>query len=94
MEDANRLVLLVKDIPCKINLIQYNPHSGAAFLPTSEEQMLIFRDIIAKSGIVIAIRHSRGDDQMAACGQLGSVGLDQAPKIKVPPRFQSALANY
>jgi 23S rRNA (adenine2503-C2)-methyltransferase len=55
--------------------------------------MLMFRDVIANSGIVVAIRHSRGDDQMAACGQLGSVGLEQAPKLRVPSQFQSALAK-
>lgn len=92
-EDANRLIDLVKEIPCKINLITFNPHSGASFIPTPEQQMLHFRDIIANAGLVVAIRHSRGDDQMAACGQLGKVGLEQAPKLRVPAQFKAALAH-
>eukprot|EP00250_Pteridium_aquilinum_P012447 c20732_g1_i1 orf=252-1487(-) len=93
VEDANRLIGLVRDIPCKINLITFNPHAGASFIPTPEQQMLQFRDIIANAGLVVAIRHSRGDDQMAACGQLGKVGLEQAPKLRVPAQFQAALAH-
>ncbi|KAI5080586.1 hypothetical protein GOP47_0003769 [Adiantum capillus-veneris] len=93
MEDAHRLIELVKDIPCKINLITFNPHAGASFLPTPEQQTLQFRDIIANAGLVVAIRHSRGDDQMAACGQLGKVGFEQAPKLRVPPRFEAALTR-
>lgn len=91
-EDAHRLVELVKGIPSKINLISFNPHIGASFVPSSEEQMLIFRDIIASSGLTVAIRHSRGNDQMAACGQLGKLGCEQAPRLRVPDQFQAALA--
>ncbi|KAH7284385.1 hypothetical protein KP509_34G052300 [Ceratopteris richardii] len=93
VEDAHRLIQLVRDIPCKINLITFNPHTEAAFIPTSEQKMLHFRDIIANAGLVVAIRHSRGDDQMAACGQLGQLGLDRAPKLKVPRQFQSVLTQ-
>eukprot|EP00249_Psilotum_nudum_P007768 c20808_g1_i1 orf=514-1815(-) len=93
LEDAVRLVALVKGIPCKINLVTFNPHAGSIFLPSPKEKMLAFRDIIAASGLVVFIRQSRGDDQMAACGQLGKLGSDQAPRLKIPPKFQTALQH-
>lgn len=93
VEDAHRLVMLVKDIPCKVNLISFNAHIGSPFRPSSKEQMLAFMDIIARSGLVVSIRHSRGDDQMAACGQLGKVGCEQAPRLRIPSRFQAAVAH-
>ncbi|GER54830.1 dual-specificity RNA methyltransferase RlmN, partial [Striga asiatica] len=91
VEDAKRLINLVQGIPCKINLISFNPHCGSHFRPTKEEKMIEFRNILAQSGCVVLLRSSRGDDQMAACGQLGKPGEIQAPLLKVPPKFRVAL---
>ncbi|OVA07602.1 Ribosomal RNA large subunit methyltransferase RlmN/Cfr [Macleaya cordata] len=91
IEDAKRLVDLVQDIPCKINLITFNPHHGSPFKPTSEEKMIEFRNALAEAGCVVFLRPSRGDDQMAACGQLGKPGEIQAPRLRVPARFQMAV---
>ncbi|KAK6160192.1 hypothetical protein DH2020_003573 [Rehmannia glutinosa] len=91
IEDAKRLINLVQGIPCKINLISFNPHSGSQFKPTREEKMIEFRNILAEAGIVVFLRFSRGDDQMAACGQLGKPGEIQAPLLKVPAKFRVAL---
>ncbi|PIN13019.1 23S rRNA (adenine(2503)-C(2))-methyltransferase [Handroanthus impetiginosus] len=93
IEDAKRLIDLVQGIPCKINLISFNPHSGSLFKPTSEEKMIEFRNILAEAGCIVFLRLSRGDDQMAACGQLGKPGEIQAPLLKVPPKFQVALGG-
>ncbi|KAL0924535.1 hypothetical protein M5K25_005372 [Dendrobium thyrsiflorum] len=71
IEDARRLIELVREIPCKINLISFNPHRGSMFKPTSEDKMIEFRNVLAEAGCVVFLRLSRGDDQMAACGQLG-----------------------
>ncbi|KAF3786447.1 Dual-specificity RNA methyltransferase [Nymphaea thermarum] len=90
IEDARRLITLVQGIPCKINLISFNPHSGSKFLPTSEERMIEFRNVLAAGGSVAFLRLSRGDDQMAACGQLGKPGGVQPPRLKPPARFQVA----
>ncbi|KAG6549465.1 hypothetical protein Mapa_009001 [Marchantia paleacea] len=92
LEDAHRLVELVRGISCKINLICFNPHSESGFRPSSMEQMFLFRDVVAISGTVVHIRRSRGDDQMAACGQLGSLGSQQAPRMRVPEQFLGAVA--
>ncbi|GJY29338.1 ribosomal RNA large subunit methyltransferase [Tanacetum coccineum] len=91
IDDAKRIINLVKGIPCKINLITFNPHSGSNFQPTTNEKMVEFRNTLAEGGCVVLIRPSRGDDQMAACGQLGNPGEFQAPLFKVPPRFQASL---
>ncbi|KAH6809575.1 Radical SAM superfamily protein [Perilla frutescens var. frutescens] len=91
IEDAKRLINLVQGIPCKINLITFNPHCGSNFKPTKDEKMIEFRNIVAEAGCVVFLRPSRGDDQMAACGQLGKPGEIQVPLLKVPPKFQDVL---
>ncbi|CBI14897.3 hypothetical protein VitviT2T_026513 [Vitis vinifera] len=91
LEDARRLIDLVQGIPCKVNLISFNPHCGSQFKPTSEEKIIEFRNILAEAGCIVFLRPSRGDDQMAACGQLGKPGQVQAPLLQVPAKFQSAL---
>ncbi|KAL2903266.1 Dual-specificity RNA methyltransferase RlmN [Bienertia sinuspersici] len=91
MEDAKRLIDLVKDIPCKINLIQFNPYDGSLFKPTIDEKMIEFRNALAAGGCTVFLRMSRGDDQMAACGQLGKPGNFQAPLLRVPPQFEKVL---
>ncbi|KAL0545300.1 hypothetical protein IC582_015178 [Cucumis melo] len=91
IEDAKRIVDLVQGIPCKINLISFNPHCGSQFRPTCKEKMIGFRNVLAESGLTVFLRLSRGDDQMAACGQLGKPGIVQAPLLRVPDRFQMAM---
>ncbi|GMN41626.1 hypothetical protein TIFTF001_010841 [Ficus carica] len=91
IEDARRLVELVQGIPCKINLISFNPHSGSQFRPTSEKKIIEFRNRLAEAGCVVFLRLSRGDDQMAACGQLGKPGALQAPVLRVPEKFRTAM---
>ncbi|KAM7464616.1 hypothetical protein LguiA_032737 [Lonicera macranthoides] len=91
IEDAKRLVDLVRGIPCKINLISFNPHHGSLFKPTKDEKMIDFRNFLAKAGCIVLMRPSRGDDQMAACGQLGMPGEVQAPLLRVPSQFQALV---
>lgn len=91
IEDAKRLIDLVLGIPCKINLISFNPHCGSRFKPTEEDKMIQFRNVLAEAGCIVFLRWSRGDDQMAACGQLGKPGEIQAPLLRVPAQFQAAL---
>ena len=71
-EDAHRLVSLIKGIPAKINLIPFNEWPGAPYKRSSNNRIRAFADIIYKAGYASPIRKPRGEDIMAACGQLKS----------------------
>ncbi|CAI5520863.1 unnamed protein product [Closterium sp. Naga37s-1] len=73
LEDARRLVTLTAGIACKINLIVFNPHPGTALQPSPLPRVLAFQHELVQGGRKAYLRHSRGDDEMAACGQLGQV---------------------
>ena len=71
-EDARRLVKLIEGIPAKINLIPFNEWPGAPYERSSNNRIRAFADIIYKAGYASPIRTPRGEDIMAACGQLKS----------------------
>ena len=71
-EDARRLVQLIKGIPAKINLIPFNEWPGAPYERSDWARIEAFADIIYKAGYASPIRTPRGEDIMAACGQLKS----------------------
>ena len=71
-EDAHRLIELIRGIPAKINLIPFNEWPGAPYKRSSNNRIHAFADIIYKAGYASPIRTPRGDDIMAACGQLKS----------------------
>ena len=71
-EDARRLVKLIRGIPAKINLIPFNEWPGAPYKRSSWERIEKFADIVYKAGYASPIRTPRGEDIMAACGQLKS----------------------
>lgn len=71
-EDARRLVKLIRGIPAKINLIPFNEWPGAPYKRSSWDRIEAFADIIYKAGYASPIRTPRGEDIMAACGQLKS----------------------
>ena len=71
-EDAHRLVELIKGIPAKINLIPFNEWPGAPYKRSSGNRIHAFADIIYKAGYASPVRKPRGEDIMAACGQLKS----------------------
>ena len=70
--DARRLVQLIKGIPAKINLIPFNEWPGAPYERSDWSRIEAFADIIYKAGYASPIRTPRGEDIMAACGQLKS----------------------
>ena len=55
----------------------YNPHNGAPFQRTPPETTAAFRDTVRRAKIVCTVRESKGDDEMAACGQLGGEQMAQ-----------------
>jgi 23S rRNA (adenine2503-C2)-methyltransferase len=70
--DARRLVKLISGIPAKINLIPFNEWPGAPYQRSDWSRIESFADIIYKAGYASPIRTPRGEDIMAACGQLKS----------------------
>ncbi|QMU58743.1 MAG: 23S rRNA (adenine(2503)-C(2))-methyltransferase RlmN [Boseongicola sp.] len=71
-DDARRLVDLIKGIPAKINLIPFNEWPGAPYERSDWERIEAFAEIVYKAGYASPIRTPRGEDIMAACGQLKS----------------------
>jgi 23S rRNA (adenine2503-C2)-methyltransferase len=69
-DDARRLVKILRDIRCKINLIPLNPHTGSDLKRPSDGRVLAFQDILTSNNMTALIRLSKGQDILAACGQL------------------------
>lgn len=72
LQDAYELAQFAKCVPCKINLIEYNPIEGGEFLNTSVKKLEAFSQYLETKGFVVNIRRSRGKDIDAACGQLAN----------------------
>lgn len=76
-EHARELVALVRDVPCKFNLIPFNPFPGAPFARPEEGRIRRFAAILMEAGLVTTTRKTRGDDVAAACGQLAGQVRDR-----------------
>jgi 23S rRNA (adenine2503-C2)-methyltransferase len=73
LEDAARLVRLLKGIPSKINLIPFNEHSGSEFKRPDDSVVKQFQNYLVQRNLTATVRISRGRDILAACGQLRSI---------------------
>ena len=71
-DDAYRLLELIKGIPAKVNLIPFNPWPGAPYERSSNNRIHAFSEIIFRAGYASPVRKPRGEDILAACGQLKS----------------------
>jgi len=93
-EDARRLIKLIKDhnIPAKINLIPFNEWPGAPYKRSSNNRIRAFADIIYKAGYASPIRTPRGEDIMAACGQLKSA-TERARKSRKQIEAEAGLGS-
>ena len=79
-ENARQLIELVKDVPCKFNLIPFNPFTNSGFQRSTNERIRIFREILQEAGFVVTVRKTRGDDIDAACGQLAGKVKDKTQR--------------
>jgi 23S rRNA (adenine2503-C2)-methyltransferase len=61
---------LLRGLPCKINLIPFNPFEGSEYLRSSNAAISNFRKLLQDAGYIVTIRTTRGDEIGAACGQL------------------------
>lgn len=72
LSDAKELAAFCRNVPCKVNLIEYNPIEGENFRNASEEKLDAFKNLLESRNIITNIRRSRGKDIDAACGQLAN----------------------
>ena len=89
-EDARRLVKLIRGIPAKINLIPFNEWPGAPYERSDWDRIEAFADIVHKAGYASPIRTPRGEDIMAACGQLKSA-TERARKSRAEIAAEAGL---
>ncbi len=80
VQHARELVALVKDTPCKFNLIPFNAFPNSGYERSSNHQIAVFKDILMEAGIVTTVRKTRGDDIDAACGQLAGQVRDKTSR--------------
>ncbi len=73
--DARQLVRLLKNIPAKVNLIPFNPWPGSPFERSDDARIEQFAEIVNAAGYASPVRRPRGEDILAACGQLKSASL-------------------
>ncbi len=91
-EDARRLVRQIKGIPAKINLIPFNEWPGAPYERSDWSRIEAFADIVYKAGYASPIRTPRGEDIMAACGQLKSA-TERARMSRAQIAAEAGLAD-
>ncbi len=89
-EDARRLIRLIEGIPAKINLIPFNEWPGSPYQRSDWQRIEAFADIIYKAGYASPIRTPRGEDIMAACGQLKSA-TERARKSRAQIEAEAGL---
>ncbi|TMY42354.1 bifunctional tRNA (adenosine(37)-C2)-methyltransferase TrmG/ribosomal RNA large subunit methyltransferase RlmN, partial [Klebsiella pneumoniae] len=79
-EHAHELAALLKDTPCKINLIPWNPFPGAPYGRSSNSLIDRFSKVLMEYGFTTIVRKTRGDDIDAACGQLAGDVIDRTKR--------------
>jgi len=77
---AHELAHLVKDLPCKINLIPFNPFPNSDFSKPSNSRVDRFNKVLQEYGYTVTVRKTRGDDIDAACGQLVGDVIDRTKR--------------
>jgi 23S rRNA (adenine2503-C2)-methyltransferase len=82
IKDAQELVNYCKKVKSKVNIIEYNSIDGSDFIQTSKERLLAFTQHLGKNGVICNVRHSRGKDIDAACGQLANKNKLISPELK------------
>jgi 23S rRNA (adenine2503-C2)-methyltransferase len=87
---ARELLKLVSDVPCKFNLIPFNPFPASGLRRSGATRIKAFAQILMDAGIVTTVRKTRGDDIDAACGQLAG---DVQDRTRVQERMRS-LDSY
>jgi 23S rRNA (adenine2503-C2)-methyltransferase len=77
VEHAHQLLDVVKNVPCKFNLIPFNPFPNSGYATSTPNHICVFKEILMRAGYVVTVRKTRGEDIDAACGQLAGKVLDK-----------------
>jgi 23S rRNA (adenine2503-C2)-methyltransferase len=81
IEDAKALIKIVKDVPCKFNLIPFNSFPSSGYQCSSYEKIRQFKEVLMNQDHIVTIRKTRGDDIDAACGQLAGQVKDKTTRF-------------
>lgn len=97
-EQAVELTELLRDFPCKINLIPFNPFPNSEYKRPSNNAVSRFWKILTEQGFIVTVRTTRGDDINAACGQLVGQVADKTRRserhqLRYQERYQEQLAQ-
>ena len=87
-QHARELIELVRDVPCKFNLIPFNPFPESGLKRSTNIRIKAFAQVLSNAGLVTTIRKTRGDDIDAACGQLAGEVQD---RTRVQERMQKQV---
>ena len=92
-EHARKLVALLRDFPCKINLIPFNTFAQSDYERPSGNAVSRFWQVLVDAGFVVTVRTTRGDDIDAACGQLVGEVVDRTRRSERYRQKQRSLAQ-
>ncbi|KND60999.1 Ribosomal RNA large subunit methyltransferase N [Candidatus Burkholderia verschuerenii] len=90
-QHARELLAVTRDVPCKFNLIPFNPFPESGLMRSKNEQIKRFAQILMDAGIVTTVRKMRGDDIDAACGQLAGEVQDRTKLAERTSRAASKV---
>jgi|TARA_B110000444_G_scaffold256923_1_gene294308 23S rRNA (adenine2503-C2)-methyltransferase len=82
IEDAQELAIFCKNVPCKINIIEYNPIDDGRFQQADPAKVEAFKDFLEDRNLIVNVRRSRGKDIDAACGQLANKNEEGKDSIR------------
>lgn len=91
IEHAHELAKVLKNTPCKINLIPWNPFPNAPYAKSSNSRIDRFQKTLMEYGLTVIIRRTRGDDIDAACGQLAGDVIDRTKRTLQKRQFGENL---
>ncbi|RDE82028.1 bifunctional tRNA (adenosine(37)-C2)-methyltransferase TrmG/ribosomal RNA large subunit methyltransferase RlmN [Haemophilus parahaemolyticus] len=92
VDHAHQLAKVLKNTPCKINLIPWNPFPEAPYAKSSNSRIDRFQKALMEYGFTVTIRKTRGDDIDAACGQLAGDVIDRTKRTLEKRRFGEGIA--
>ena len=82
LQHARQLIELTQDVPCKFNLIPFNPFPNSGYQRSEPDQIRAFQEVLMSSGLIATVRKTRGEDIDGACGQLAGQVQDRTRRTQ------------